>query len=169
LQLDFTLARGLDYYTGTILEVLSLEYELGSIGGGGRYDDLTSMFGQKELSGVGISFGFDRIYLIMNELNKFPDLQKASVQLCFMNFGTEEAQTAMGYLKQLRKANISAELYPKSIKMNKQMKYANQKQIPYVALLGEDEMAENKILVKHMESGTQDLLSIEQLIEKLAN
>jgi histidyl-tRNA synthetase len=167
LELDLTLARGLDYYTGAIFEVVSNEVELGSIGGGGRYDNLTGIFGLKDVSGVGISFGLDRIYLVMEELNKFPEFRQTVTKVCFINFGEKEAEQCLDYVFELRKNGISAELYPKAAKMKKQMNYANQKNIPFVALVGENELASNSIVIKNMEEGTQENYSIEEAINLL--
>jgi len=167
LELDLTLARGLNYYTGAIFEVVSKEVKLGSIGGGGRYDNLTGIFGLKDVSGVGISFGLDRIYLVLEELNRFPEFRTTATKLCFMNFGEQEANQCLGYLKALRNAGIAAELYPKSIKMNKQMNYANKRNIPFVALVGEDELANDTIVLKDMDQGGQSVVSLEELIAKL--
>lgn len=167
LELDLTLARGLNYYTGAIFEVVSNEVKLGSIGGGGRYDNLTGIFGLKDVSGVGISFGLDRIYLVLDELNRFPEFRTTATKICFINFGEAEANQCMVYLKALRLAGISAELFPKSTKMNKQMKYANKRNIPFVALVGENEMANGTIVLKDMDKGEQSVLTIEELIAKL--
>lgn len=167
LELDLTLARGLNYYTGAIFEVVSNEVKLGSIGGGGRYDNLTGIFGLKDVSGVGISFGLDRIYLVLEELNRFPEFRTTATKICFINFGEAEANQCMVYLKALRLAGISAELFPKSTKMNKQMKYANKRNIPFVALVGENEMANGTIVLKDMDKGEQFVLTIEELIAKL--
>ncbi|MGB0870016.1 MAG: histidine--tRNA ligase [Flavobacteriales bacterium] len=167
LELDLTLARGLNYYTGAIFEVVSNEVKLGSIGGGGRYDNLTGIFGLKDVSGVGISFGLDRIYLVLEELNRFPEFRETATQVCFMNFGETEALACMKYIKALRSEGISSELYPKSTKFNKQMKYANTRQIPFVALVGEDELANNTIILKDMDKGEQTAMSLEELIQKL--
>ena len=167
LELDLTLARGLNYYTGAIFEVVSNEVKLGSIGGGGRYDNLTGIFGLKDVSGVGISFGLDRIYLVLEELNRFPEFRTTATKVCFMNFGETEANQCMVYLKALRMAGVSAELFPKSTKMNKQMNYANKRNIPFVALVGEDEIANGTIVLKDMDKGGQEVMSIEELINKL--
>ena len=164
LELDVTLARGLNYYTGAIFEVKTNEMQMGSIGGGGRYDDLTSMFGLKDVSGVGISFGLDRICLVLEELNLFPDLLEASTQLMFVNFGGQEAAYCMKLLKQLREAGVNAEIYPTASKMKKQMNYADKKSIQYVVLVGEDEMLSGNLTVKNMNNGTQQSLTIQDLL-----
>ncbi len=164
LELDVTLARGLNYYTGAIFEVKTNEVHMGSIGGGGRYDDLTSIFGLKDVSGVGISFGVDRICLVLEELNLFPKLLEASTQLMFANFGEQEAAYCMKLLKQLRDAGVNAEIYPTAAKMKKQMNYADKKSIQYVVLVGEDEMASGNLTVKNMIEGTQQSLTIEDLL-----
>ena len=156
LEFDPSLARGLNYYTGAIFEVKANEVNIGSICGGGRYDDLTGIFGMKNLSGVGVSFGADRIYDVLEELNLFPQELASSTQLMFANFGDKEAMQSAIWLKQLRDNGISSELYPDSHKLKKQMNYANNKNIPFVALVGEDEMKNQKILVKNMETGEQN-------------
>ncbi len=165
LEFDPSLARGLNYYTGAIFEVKANGVNIGSICGGGRYDDLTGIFGMKNLSGVGISFGADRIYDVLEELNLFPTELEASTQLMFANFGEEEAFQSAIWLKRLRDNGISSELYPDSHKLKKQMNYANNKNIPFVALVGENEMKNQEILVKNMESGEQNSYSIVQLVK----
>jgi len=155
LELNVTLARGLNYYTGAIFEVEAKGVKMGSIGGGGRYDDLTGIFGLKGLSGVGISFGLDRIYLVLEELGLFPDSKNEGVQVMFVNFGDNEAMYCLKAIRVLRENGINAEIYPDSAKMKKQMNYANKKQIPFVALVGEEEMKSNEITIKNMESGEQ--------------
>ncbi len=155
LELNVTLARGLNYYTGAIYEVEAKGVKMGSIGGGGRYDDLTGIFGLKGLSGVGISFGLDRIYLVLEELGLFPDSKAEGVQVMFVNFGDNEALYCLKAVRLLRENGINAELYPDSAKMKKQMNYANKKSIPFVALVGEQEMEANEITIKNMESGEQ--------------
>ena len=164
IELDFTLARGLNYYTGAIFEVKTNEVQMGSIGGGGRYDDLTSIFGLKDISGVGISFGVDRICLVLDELCLFPKLLDSSTQLMFVNFGEQEAIYCMKLLKQLRDAGVNAEIYPTADKIKKQMNYANKKSIQYVALVGEDEMISDNLTVKNMSDGTQQRLVIKDLL-----
>lgn len=166
-EIDLTLARGLDYYTGCIFEVQSNEVEIGSICGGGRYADLTGIFGLKDLSGVGISFGADRIYDVMEELQLFKDLPLSNSTLLFINFGEQEALYILPYLQKLRADGISAEIYPDAAKMKKQMKYADQKQIPWVVLLGEEEMKNHVFTLKNMESGEQFKLSFEALLKHL--
>ncbi|MDX9704748.1 MAG: histidine--tRNA ligase [Weeksellaceae bacterium] len=155
LILNLTLARGLDYYTGAILEVKAKNVQLGSIGGGGRYDDLTGIFGLKNLSGVGISFGLDRIYLVLEELSLFPDSLQNSLDVLFINFGEKEAEKAFLLSKILRKNNIRCEVYPEVAKMKKQMQYADKRAAKYVILLGEDELKNQKITLKNMISGKQ--------------
>lgn len=155
LEFDPSLARGLNYYTGAIFEVKSNEVNIGSICGGGRYDDLTGIFGMKNLSGVGVSFGADRIYDVLEELNLFPEALTSSTQLMFANFGDQEAMQSAIWLKLLRDNGISSELYPDAHKLKKQMNYANNKNIPFVALVGEDEMKNQEILIKNMETGEQ--------------
>lgn len=167
LELDITLARGLSYYTGAIFEVKALNVSMGSICGGGRYDDLTGIFGLKGVSGVGISFGADRIYDVMTELNLFPTDAMQSTQVLFANFGEKEEKHCMQLLRSIRSAGINAEIYPENAKMKKQFKYADDKQIPYVAVVGEEEMQNGLIALKHMQSGEQTPLSLEELILKL--
>lgn len=167
VEIDLTLARGLNYYTGAIFEVKALDVEIGSITGGGRYDNLTGIFGMPGLSGVGISFGADRIFDVLNQLDLYPKEAINTTKLLFVNFGEKEADFCLEVLKQVREAGISAEIYPESVKMKKQMSYANAKQIPFVALVGETEMQEQKVTLKNMESGDQSMLSIDQLIETL--
>lgn len=168
LDLDITLARGLNYYTGCIFEVAApAGVKMGSIGGGGRYDDLTSMFGLKDVSGVGISFGLDRIYLVLEELGLFPDSVRAGVDVLFVNFGKKESEYALDLVFRFRENGIKTELYPDFTKTQKQMKYADRNKIPYVILLGEDEMAAGALLLKNMNTGEQELLKPEIVIEKL--
>ncbi len=164
VELDLTLARGLNYYTGAIFEVKAKDVAIGSITGGGRYDDLTGIFGLKDVSGVGISFGADRIYDVMNQLELFPGQTGASVQLLFVNFGAKEQLHCLKLLSEIRKAGINAELYPDSVKLKKQMNYANKKQVPFVAMVGETEMAEGVINLKNMISGEQEKVTVEKLI-----
>jgi histidyl-tRNA synthetase len=168
LVFDITLARGLNYYTGCIFEVKANDVKIGSIGGGGRYDDLTSIFGLKDVSGVGISFGIDRIYIVMEELGLFPANIDVSTKVMFANFGEYEAAFCMPLLKQLRSAGISSELYPKKAKMKKQMTYANIKGILFVIMVGEDEMKSGILSIKNMESGEQSNLNITDLIKELS-
>ncbi len=167
LDLDVSLARGLNYYTGTIIEVKAQDVAIGSITGGGRYDNLTGVFGLPDVSGVGISFGADRIYDVLNTLDLYPAETCTSTQVMFTNFGSAEATVAMMMLKQLRQAGISAEIYPDNAKMKKQMGYANALAIPFVAIVGETEMAENKMMLKNMSTGEQTLLSVEETINHL--
>jgi len=170
LDLDVTLARGLNYYTGAIFEVAAPEkVKMGSIGGGGRYDDLTGIFGLKEMSGMGISFGLDRIYLVLEELGLFPETVTQNTKVLFINFGEKEALYAMKSVRELRESNIIAELYPDSAKMGKQMKYADKRDIPYVVLAGEEEMTNQKYTLKHMKSGDQSSLDLNHLKAKLLN
>lgn len=165
LDLDVSLARGLNYYTGTIIEVKAQDVEIGSITGGGRYDNLTGVFGLNGVSGVGISFGADRIYDVLNTLDLYPEEAKDSTQVMFTNFGVAEAAVSMKMLKQLRNAGVAAEIYPDSAKMKKQMGYADALAIPYVAIVGETEMAQNKMMLKNMTSGEQSLVSVDEAIE----
>jgi histidyl-tRNA synthetase len=165
--LDVTLARGLNYYTGAIFEVKASGVQMGSICGGGRYDDLTGIFGLKGVSGVGISFGADRIYDVMTELNVFPANAMQSTKVLFANFGEKEERYCMQLLRQLRDAGVNAEIYPDSAKMKKQFKYADDKHIPYVAIVGEDEMAKQLVSLKHMQSGDQTTHTVMELIEKM--
>lgn len=168
LDLDVTLARGLNYYTGAIFEVSAPEgVRMGSIGGGGRYDDLTGIFGLKNMSGIGISFGLDRIYLVLEELNLFPETVTEGTRVLFINFGEKEALYAMKAVRELRKEGIVAELYPDANKMGKQMKHADKRNIPYTVLAGEEEMKAQKYTLKHMQSGEQDAIDLRALIEKL--
>ena len=167
IQLDLTLARGLNYYTGAIFEVKTLDVEMGSITGGGRYDNLTGIFGMPGLSGVGISFGADRIYDVLNTLDLYPKDSMNATQILFINFGEKETAYCMPIIKQVREKGIRAEIFPDAAKMKKQMAYANAKQIPYVALAGENEMKEGKVTLKNMETGEQQLLSLEQILELL--
>lgn len=167
IRLDLTLARGLNYYTGAIFEVVSDEVQIGSICGGGRYDDLTGVFGLKDVSGVGISFGADRIYDVLENLKRFPEEVKTNVKLMFVNFGAKEEKYCLPVLKKLREAEISSEIYPDAVKMKKQMKYADNNNIPYVALAGENEIKENKFNLKNMLSGDQQLLTADEIVKKL--
>ena len=163
LELDLTLARGLNYYTGAIFEVKALDVEIGSISGGGRYDNLTGIFGLPGVSGVGISFGADRIYDVLNQLDLYPKETQTGVKVIFLNLGDQEAAFCMGLLSQLRKAGIPSEIYPDAAKMKKQMAYANALQVPYVAIVGSNELAEGKVTLKNMESGEQNLISATEL------
>ncbi len=164
LAIDVTLARGLNYYTGAIFEVAAPEsVKMGSIGGGGRYDDLTGVFGLKDVSGVGISFGLDRIYLVLEELGLFPETLDRSLEVLCINFGDKESMTALKLVSQLRIQGIAADVYPSNVKMQKQMKYANNRNIPYVILIGEKEMVNNSFVVKNMANGKQKNYSLAQL------
>jgi len=165
IQLDLTLARGLNYYTGAIFEVKALDVQIGSITGGGRYDNLTGIFGMPGISGVGISFGVDRIFDVLNALEAYPKNAVVGTQLLFINFGEQETAYCLPAVAKAREAGIRTEIYPDSAKMKKQMSYANAKQIPFVALAGENEMAEGKLTLKNMMTGEQQLVAIEELIE----
>jgi len=167
LDFDLTLARGLNYYTGSIFEVEAKGVKMGSIGGGGRYDDLTGVFGLKDLPGIGISFGLDRIYLVLEELDVLPSLEADFTQVLFVNFGDKEADYCLYVLSELRKAGINSELYPDSAKMKKQMNYANKKSIPYVVLIGEDEMNSGLLKVKNMKDGLQSNFNLTDFIKLL--
>ena len=164
LQLDLTLARGLNYYTGAIFEVKALDVQIGSITGGGRYDNLTGIFGMPGLSGVGISFGADRIYDVLNQLDLYPKDSIQGTQVLAINFGEKESAYALSIINKVRVAGIRAELYPDSAKMKKQMNYANAKQIPFVIFTGESEMAEGKLTIKDMNSGEQKTITTDELI-----
>lgn len=167
VEVDFSLARGLNYYTGTIIEVKAKDVEIGSITGGGRYDNLTGVFGMPRLSGVGISFGADRIYDVLNALDLYPDEITGSVKILFVNFGGEEASRSLEYVGRLRRHGIPALLYPDCAKMKKQMGMANDDHIPFVGIVGEDELAEGKVTLKDMATGEQERLTIDEIIEKL--
>jgi histidyl-tRNA synthetase len=167
LDLDVTLARGLNYYTGAIFEVSAPEgVKMGSIGGGGRYDDLTGIFGLKNVSGVGISFGLDRIYLVLEELNLFPATVQETIEVLFINFGDAEALYCMNAIKQLRTNGVVAELYPSSAKMKKQMNYANKRAVPFVVLVGSEEVDNKTFTVKNMTSGDQVVMNLKELIQQ---
>ena len=168
VELDLTLARGLNYYTGAIFEVKALDVAIGSISGGGRYDNLTGVFGMVGTSGVGISFGADRIYDVMNQLNLYPEDSIINTQVLFVNFGEKEAAYSLGIMAELRKNGISAELYPEAGKMKKQMGYANSHSIPYVAIIGETEMANGCITVKDMNSGEQKQMTTAELTQLIS-
>ena len=167
VELDLTLARGLNYYTGAIFEVKALDVQIGSISGGGRYDNLTGVFGMDGMSGVGISFGADRIYDVLNQLDLYPKDAVNGTQVLFVNFGEAEAAYALPILQQVRAAGIRAEIYPDSAKMKKQMRYANSKAIAFVAIIGENEMNEGKVTLKNMATGEQSLVSPEELIAQV--
>jgi len=166
-RLDLTLARGLNYYTGAIIEVKAEDSSIGSICGGGRYDDLTGIFGLPDISGVGISFGADRIYDVMTEKNLFPNKSISTSKLLFVNFGKDEEKYCLPLLAKIRKAGINAEIYPDHAKMKKQMTYANNKNIPFVVLVGADEIQTGKLTLKNMQTGEQDKLPIDKIIEKI--
>ena len=167
IQLDLTLARGLSYYTGAIFEVKALDTPMGSISGGGRYDNLTGIFGMPGLSGVGISFGVDRIYDVLNALDLYPKDSLQTTQVLFINFGDAEARYCLNIINKVRANGIRAELYPDSAKMKKQMSYANAKAIPFVVLAGESEIAAGKVTLKNMETGEQELVTPEELISHI--
>lgn len=167
LDLDVSLARGLNYYTGTIIEVKAKDVTIGSISGGGRYDNLTGVFGMPGLSGVGISFGADRIYDVLSQLDLFPKEISSSVKILFVNFGKKEAAKAAEYVKLLRKAGISAELYPDTAKMKKQMGMADAEKIPFVGIVGEEELNSDRITLKEMVTGKQHILTIEETVSML--
>ncbi|HMQ63393.1 MAG TPA: histidine--tRNA ligase [Flavilitoribacter sp.] len=169
LAFDVTLARGLSYYTGCIFEVQALGVQMGSIGGGGRYDDLTGIFGLPNVSGVGVSFGAERIYDVMEELNLFPADNPAGLKVLFMAFDEAAHRYAFRCLTQLRTAGINADIYPEPGKLKKQMKYANDRQVPFVILVGDDEMQTGKLALKDMASGEQVTLSVEEVVKRLRN
>ncbi len=168
IQFDLTLARGLNYYTGAIFEVKALDVQMGSITGGGRYDNLTGIFGMPGISGVGISFGVDRIFDVLNDLDAYPKDAMLATRVLFINFGDKETAYCLPIVKKLREAGIRTEMYPESAKMKKQMSYANTKQIPFVALAGENEISEGKVTVKNMETGNQEMVSVDELIGMLS-
>ena len=163
IELDLCLARGLNYYTGAIFEVKALDAQIGSITGGGRYDNLTGIFGLPNVSGVGISFGADRIYDVLTELNLFPKTLQSITQILFAAFGNAELTYALKWAKELRQAGKAVEVYPEPAKMKKQMSYADAKQIPFVAIVGGDEMVQNKVMMKNMTTGEQKLVTLEEL------
>ena len=167
VELDLTLARGLNYYTGAIFEVKALDVQIGSITGGGRYDNLTGIFGMPGISGVGISFGADRIFDVLNQLDLYPKEAVTGTRVLFVNFGAAEMAYCLPLLARLRAAGVSAEIYPDSTKMKKQMAYANAKSVPFVAIVGENEMAEGKVMLKNMATGEQNLLTAEELVQAL--
>lgn len=169
IELDLTLARGLNYYTGCIFEVKALDVQIGSITGGGRYDNLTGIFGMPGLSGVGISFGADRIYDVLDQLSLYPSATQGGVNLLFINFGEKEAACCLRYAREARAAGISTEVYPDSAKMKKQMAYANAHHVPFVALVGENEMNEGKLALKNMATGEQQTLSMQEAIGIIRN
>lgn len=167
IQLDLTLARGLNYYTGAIFEVKALDVQIGSITGGGRYDNLTGIFGMPGISGVGISFGVDRIFDVLNTLDCYPKDATNGTQLLFINFGEKETAYCLPSVAKAREAGIRTEIFPDSTKMKKQMSYANAKQIPFVTLAGENEMAAGKLTLKNMETGEQSLITIDEIIKTI--
>ena len=167
MQLDLTLARGLNYYTGAIFEVKALDTPMGSISGGGRYDNLTGIFGMPGLSGVGISFGVDRIYDVLDALNLYPEGSLQTSRVLFINFGEKETAYCLPVVAKVRQSGIRAELFPDTAKMKKQMAYANAKQIPFVVLAGDNEIAEGKLTLKNMATGEQMLVTTEELIERI--
>ena len=169
LQFDLSLARGLHYYTGMIVEVSAPEtVTIGSIGGGGRYDDLTGTFGMKDTSGIGISFGFERIYLVLEELGLFPEILVKSTQVLFANFGDEAASVAYSYIKKLRDLNIPCELYPTETKLKKQLTYANDKKIAQVVLIGSEELKQNSFVLKNMDTGEQASHALSTLVSMVS-
>jgi len=166
IELDLTLARGLNYYTGAIIEVKANDAQMGSISGGGRYDNLTGVFGMDGVSGVGISFGADRIYDVLLQLNAFPASTEENTRLLILNFGEKEQCFCLPLLKAVREAGINAEIYPEAAKIKKQMSYADSKGIPFVAIVGENELNANAVTLKNMQSGEQTLVPVEELIGK---
>lgn len=169
VEFDLTLARGLNYYTGAIFEVKANDVEMGSISGGGRYDNLTGVFGMEGVSGVGISFGADRIYDVLLQLNKFPEAASTATKVLFVNFGIKEELFCLSLVTKLRNAGISSEIFPENTKMNKQMGYANAKKIPFVVIAGENEIKENMVSVKNMVSGEQSKIKTSELLTFLSN
>jgi histidyl-tRNA synthetase len=167
IELDLSLARGLNYYTGAIFEVKANDVAIGSICGGGRYDDLTGVFGLKDVSGVGISFGADRIYDVLNTLNRFPEAAMESTKVLFLNLGMQESLRALECLKEVRAAGIPAEIYPETVKMKKQMEYAGKRAIPYVIIIGEEELNNNMLSIKDMYSGKQEKADLKSVIRQL--
>lgn len=169
VEADLSLARGLNYYTGTIIEVKALDVEIGSITGGGRYDNLTGVFGMPGLSGVGISFGADRIYDVMNQLNLYPEEIGGAVKVMFVNFGPKEALRSLACVRKLHDAGIPAQMYPDAAKLKKQMAFADAEKIPYVAIVGETELADGTVMIKDMQGGTQTKVAVDELVEFLKN
>ncbi len=167
IELDLTLARGLNYYTGAIFEVKALDVQIGSITGGGRYDNLTGVFGLEGVSGVGISFGADRIYDVLNQLELYPETSEEQTKILFVSFGEKELNYCLPWLLALRRVGVNAEIYPEPAKMKKQMSYADNKKIPFVAIVGETEMEAHKVMLKDMKTGTQSLKSLDELISEL--
>lgn len=166
-ELDLTLARGLNYYTGAIFEVKAKDFPMGSISGGGRYDNLTGIFGLPNVSGVGISFGADRIYDVLDGLNLFPETMSENTTAIFLNFGPNEERYCMKYLQQLRRNGVNSEIYPDAVKLQKQMKYADQRNIPIVIIAGEQEIAEQKFTIKWMKEGRQESVAADQLVNTI--
>ncbi len=164
---DISLARGLNYYTGVIVEVVCDAVKMGSIGGGGRYDDLTGLFGLKNTSGVGVSFGVERVYDVMEELGLYPDELSSGIQAIIINFGGEDEMYALKVLTQLREAGINAEIYPDAAKFDKQMKYANKRNVPYVIIIGEEERNNNTVSLKNFTTGEQEAISVAECINTL--
>jgi histidyl-tRNA synthetase len=169
VEFDLTLARGLNYYTGAIFEVKAKSASIGSIAGGGRYDDLTGIFGLPDVSGIGISFGADRIYDVMQELKLFPENTGITTQLLFVNFGVNEEKYCLSLVAEARKKGINTELYPDSAKMKKQLDYANSNNIPYVAIVGSDEMNSGMIALKNMRTGEQLNMNFQDLAHYIAD
>lgn len=169
VEFDITLARGLNYYTGTIVEVKSLDVSIGSICGGGRYDNLTGIFGLPGISGVGVSFGADRIYDVLQQTNRFPAGDTTACSVLFANFGGNAVQPALEFVRKLRSAGISSEIYPDNAKLKKQLDYANRRNIPYVVLAGEEELSEGKVTLKNMTTGEQKKVAVEELADVLRN
>jgi histidyl-tRNA synthetase len=167
IDLDVTLARGLNYYTGAIFEVVAPQVAMGSIGGGGRYDDLTGIFGLKNMSGVGISFGLDRIYLVLEELGLFPDTVSATTKALFINYGKHESLYAMEAISKLRRAGIKVELYPDAAKIAKQFQYADKRDIPFAVIAGQSELERMEFGLKNLQTGEQTALDFEELKEVL--
>jgi histidyl-tRNA synthetase len=167
IELDLTLARGLNYYTGAIFEVKALDVEMGSITGGGRYDNLTGVFGLEGVSGVGISFGADRIYDVLNQLELYPETSTEQTKILFVSFGEKELLYCLPWLSVLRSKGLNAEIYPEPAKMKKQLSYADNKRIPFVAIVGETEMNAGKVMLKNMKTGEQSLVSTDEIIAKM--
>ncbi|MCK7536335.1 MAG: His/Gly/Thr/Pro-type tRNA ligase C-terminal domain-containing protein [Marinilabiliales bacterium] len=163
-ELDLTLARGLNYYTGAIIEVKSKDVSIGSICGGGRYDNLTGVFGMEGVSGVGVSFGADRIYDVMSQLNLFSEQERQSTQVLILNFGNEEIEFALKIRDQLSGIKISSEIYPDAVKLKKQMSYADSRKIPYIIIAGEEEIKNNQVTLKIMSTGEQKKMSTEEMV-----
>ena len=169
IEFDFSLARGLDYYTGMIFEIQCNDVDIGSIGGGGRYDNLTALFGNNIGSGVGVSFGVERILICLDELNLFPKDLDCSLDLLFVNLGEQEAFLCQDYIDELRVSGIKCELFPDQVKLKKQMSYANKRGVKYTALVGEEELKSKKITLRNMMDGSQESISLKDLINRLKN